>query len=307
MSPSQLLLLVALSILWGGSFLFVGIAVKELPSLTIVMVRVGLAALLLLPVAWILGVRFPKTLSAWQPFFGMAILNNVIPFTLITMGQREVASGLASTLNATTPLFTLIIAHALTDEKLKANKLAGVVLGIVGIAVLLGPEAIFGRTSSLVGMLLCLGACVSYGFAGYWGQRLRETPAIVSACCQLLCSTLVLATLTSIVDRPWTLAWPSMRTVLALIGLAALSTAIAYVIFFRILAVSGSTNVMLVTLLIPVSGIAFGLLLLDETLLLRHVIGALVIAAGLLVIDGRLFTRPGSGAASPSKATSDPS
>lgn len=288
MSRSQWLLLIILSVLWGGSFLFVGIAVKELPPLTIVLVRVGLAALLLVPVVLALGHRLPRTLEAWQPFFVMAILNNVIPFTLITFGQREVASGLASVLNATTPLFTLLIAHWLTtDETLKANKLAGVLMGIAGIAVLLGPEALLGRASSLFGMTLCVAACISYGFAGYWGRRLRQTPPLVSAACQLLCSSLVLAVLASLVERPWTLAWPSQRTVFALMGLAALSTSLAYVIFFRILGVSGPTNVMLVTLLIPISGIAFGILLLDETLLWRHIAGALVIGAGLLVIDGR--------------------
>lgn len=291
MSRSQWLLLIALSILWGGSFLFVGIAVKELPPLTIVLVRVGLAALLLVPVVVVMGHSLPSSWGTWMPFFWMAILNNVIPFTLITTGQREVASGLASVLNATTPLFTLIIAHVLTnDEKLKTNKLAGVLMGIAGIAVLLGPEALFGRPSSLFGMALIIGACISYGFAGYWGRRLRSTPPLVSACCQLLCSSLVLAVLASLIERPWRLAWPSERTVAALVGLAALSTSLAYVIFFRILTVSGPTSVMLVTLLIPISGIAFGILILGETLLWRHIAGALVIGAGLLVIDGRALT-----------------
>lgn len=300
MSRSQWLLLIVLSVLWGGSFLFVGIAIKELPPLTIVLARVGLAALLLVPVVLVLGHRLPEKLAAWQPFFVMAVLNNVIPFTLITFGQREVASGLASVLNATTPLFTLLIAHWLTtDEKLKANKLTGVLMGIAGIAVLLGPEAILGRASSLFGMTLCVTACISYGFAGYWGRRLRRTPALVSAACQLLCSTLVLSVLAGLNERPWTLDWPSRPTLLAVIGLAALSTSLAYVIFFRILSVSGPTNVMLVTLLIPISGITFGIMLLDETLLWRHIAGALIIGAGLLVIDGRAFARLKSASPSP--------
>ena len=289
MSASQWLLLVALSILWGGSFLFVGIAVHELPPFTIVLVRVGLAAVLLVPVVILLGHRLPSTLGGWWPFLVMAVLNNVIPFSLIAFGQREVASGLASVLNATTPLFTLIIAHALTsDEKLKANRLAGVLIGIAGIGVLMGPEAILGRASSLVGMALCLAACLSYGFAAYWGRRLRETPPLVSAAAQLICSTVLLSLLAGAIDRPWTLPLPQPRTMLALAALAALSTALAYVIFFRILAVSGATNVMLVTLLIPISGILFGVTILGETLLARHIAGALVIASGLLVIDGRL-------------------
>lgn len=290
MSPSQWLLLVVLSVLWGGSFLFVGIAVGELPPLTIVLVRVALAALLLVPFVLAMGHRLPLSPAACQPFLVMALLNNVIPFSLITTGQREVASGLASVLNATTPLFTLIIAHALTaDEKLAANKLAGVLVGIAGIVLLLGPEAVLGRASTLLGMSLCVGACISYGFAAWWGRRLRTVPPLLSACCQLLGSTAVLALVAGAVDRPWTLPLPSPLTMSALAGLAALSTSLAYVIFFRILAVSGPTNVMLVTLLIPISGIGFGILVLGEAFHPRHALGAIVIASGLLLIDGRIL------------------
>lgn len=305
MSLKQWLLLAALSVLWGGSFLFVGIAVKELPPLTIVLARVGLAALILLPFMLALGHKLPPTLPAWMPFLGMAILNNVIPFTLITVGQRELASGVASIINATTPLFSLLIAHALTtDEKLRANKLAGVLIGIAGIAVLMGSEALNDRASSLVSMGLCLAACASYGFAGLWGRRLRATPPLRSACCQLLCSTLVLGLLAGIAERPWTLPPPTRTTLMALAGLAMVSTSLAYLIFFHILSVSGPTNVMLVTLMIPVSGIAFGVLLLDETVAVRHFAGALVIGSGLLVIDGRLMNllraRPDDRRAGPS-------
>jgi len=289
MSLSQWLLLVTLSVLWGGSFLFVGIAVEELPAFTIVLVRVALAALLMVPLILALGLRLPATLSGWWPFLVMALLNNVIPFSAIVLGQKEIASGLASVLNATTPLFAITITHALTDDKMSARSVIGVLIGTAGVAILMGPAVLGSDKTSVLGMaLVLLGAC-SYGCSSVWGRRLRQSPPLVSATAQLVCSSIVMALLAGFIDRPWTLAPPSARTLLALAALATLSTALAYAIFFRILAVSGPTNVMLVTLLIPISGIALGAIVLDEPVLGRHVLGALVIASGLVVIDGRLL------------------
>jgi len=290
MSPPQWLLLAFLSVLWGASFLFVGIAIAELPSFTLVLARVSLAALLLLPVLAAMGLGLPRRVADWQPFLVMAILNNVTPFMLIVTGQREIASGLASVLNATTPLFTLLVARlAIPGEMLDWTKLAGVLLGVLGVAVLMGPEALLGRSSSLAGMALCLAASLSYGCAGVWGRRLRATPPLVSAVAQLLCSTALLAPLACLLDAPWALPMPGARTLLAVLGLAGLSTALAYVVFYRILAVSGPANAMLVTLLIPVSGLWMGATFLGETILSRHLAGAAIIAASLLVIDGRLL------------------
>jgi EamA-like transporter family. len=291
MSLSQWGLLVFLSLLWGGSFLFVGMAVHDLPPLTLVLARVGLAALALLPVVYAIGLRLPTELRAWQPFLVMSLLNNIIPFLLIVRGQREIASGLASVLNATTPLFAVIIAHVFTtDEKLTAPKLAGVLTGIAGVSILVGPEAMFGQPANLFGMVLILGAACSYGFSALWGRRFKETPPLVTATSQLICSTAILLPLALVIDRPWALlALPRTSAILAVIGLAFLSTALAYIVFFRIMAISGPTNTMLVTLLIPVSAIAFGTVFLGEVLLPRHIAGALVIATALVILDGRVF------------------
>jgi len=291
MSRSQWLLLIALSILWGGSFFFVGIAVKELPVFTIVLVRVALAAALLFPVVLIARLPLPKTPRAWLPFAGMSLLNNVLPFSFIVMGQRTVASGLASVLNATTPLFALLAAHVFSDEKLSARTAAGGVLGVIGVGILIGSQRLGTSGMTLAGVLFCLAGPLCYGLSGQWGRRLRGTPPLLSSLCQLAVSTVVLGVLAAAIDRPWTLPWPSAHTLLALAGLAALSTSLAYVIFFRILAVSGPTNVMLTTLLIPVTGIGLGVSVLGETLEMRHIAGALVIGLGLLVIDGRLLAR----------------
>jgi drug/metabolite transporter (DMT)-like permease len=286
MGLSQWALLALLSVLWGGTFLFVGLALRELPPFTIVLARVAMAAALL----YLMGHRLPTTLAQWQPFAVMSVLNNVIPFSLMVTGQQTVASGLVSVLNATTPLFSLLVAHALTtDEKLRTNKLAGVAMGIVGVGILVGPDALFGRTSQALGMIMVLGAALSYGFSGLWGRRLKASPPLVTAASQLTCSTVMLIPLALLFDQPWRLPWPSTETLVALFGLASLSTALAYIIFFRIMAVSGPSNVMLVTLLVPLTAIPLGIWKLGEQLLLRHFAGALVIGLSLLVIDGRLY------------------
>lgn len=290
MSLTQWLLLILLSLLWGGSFLFTGMAVHELPPLTLVLGRVGLAALILIPVVYASGLALPSGLRAWQPFLVMAFLNNIVPFLLIVRAQMEIASGLASVLNATTPLFAVTLAHLFTAaEKLTLHRLAGVVVGIAGVAVLVGPEALFGNAASLLGMVLMLGAALFYAFSAQWGRRFKGTPPLVSSVSQLTCSTAVLLPLTLAIDQPWQLAAPSAAAVGAVVGLAVLSTALAYIVFFRILAVSGPTNTTLVALLIPVSAISFGTVFLDETLRPRHIAGALVIGLALIMLDGRVL------------------
>jgi drug/metabolite transporter (DMT)-like permease len=292
MSARQWLLLIFLSVLWGGSFLFVGLSVREVPPLTLVLARVGLAAAVLLPLSLMMGLRFPLSLSGWRPFAVMAVLNNIVPFLLIVRGQKEIASGLASLLNATTPLWSVTLAHLLTsDEKLEAHRFAGVLIGIGGVAVLVGPEALLGHRMNVVGMLLVLGAAIFYGLSGIWGRRFKDTPPLVTAAAQLTCSTLLLLPLALLIDQPWTLPAPSASALWALVGLAVLSTALAYIVFFRIMAVSGPTNAMLVTLLVPVSAIAFGVAFLGETIVARQVLGAFVIGVSLLVIDGRVLGR----------------
>ncbi|WP_332302581.1 DMT family transporter [Rhizobium sp. GR12] len=287
-------MLVALSLLWGGSFFFIGIAVKELPPVTIVALRVSLAAVALLIVCRIMGLHLPREGAVWRAFFGMGLLNNIIPFCLIVWGQTHIASGLASILNATTPLFTVIVAHFLTtDEKMTSNKLAGVLIGFVGVATMIGPAAFGGAAFNLWGQLAILGAAISYSFAGIFGRRFKAmgVPPLMTATGQISSSTLMLIPAALLIDKPWTLAMPSLGTWGALVGIALLSTALAYLIFFRILATAGATNLALVTFLIPVSAILLGSLILGEQLEIKHFAGMAMIAAGLAAIDGRLFRR----------------
>ncbi len=282
-------LLALLSVLWGGSFFFIGVVIRELPPLTVVLLRVTLAALILLPLLWLYRIRFPVGLFGWKPFFAIALLNNILPFSLIVVGQTYIPSGLASILNATTPLFTVLVMAAAGDEKLHVRRVAGVVTGLIGVIILHGQNLGF-QSGEGIGILLCLAAAFSYGLAALYSRRkLSDSPPLATATFQMMASSLMMAVIAAAFERPWQLPVPGLTTWLALIGLAALSTALAYIVFFQILRRSGSTNVMLVTLLIPVTAILLGTLVLGESVSPREIIGALVIGSALLLIDGRVL------------------
>jgi Predicted permease, DMT superfamily len=282
-------LLGLLSVLWGGSFFFNGVVLRELPPLTVVFLRVTLAAIMLLPLLQLYKVRFPDSLSGWAPFIAIGFLNNVLPFSLIVMGQTYIPSGLASILNATTPLFTVVVMAVAGEEKLHARRIAGVIAGLFGVIILQGGG--FGWESGQgIGILLCLAAALSYGLSALLARRLlSNSPPLGTATFQMLASAVMMTVVAGMVERPWQLPMPGATTWLAVIGLAALSTALAYIVFFQILRRSGATNVMLVTLLIPVTAILLGVLVLGEQISLREIAGALVIGSALLVIDGRVL------------------
>ena len=283
-------LLLILSILWGGSFFFGKVALKELAPFSIVLCRVAIGAAVLAVVVRTMGLKFPAGPREWAPYFVMGLINNVIPFSLIFWGQKEIGVGLASVLNAATPLSAAIVAHLLTaDEKLRSNRLVGVLLGIIGVVILVGPSGLTMNTGPLLGAAAVLAATVSYGLAGVWGKRFRGVPALTSACCQLTCSTLIMTPLALVIDQPWLRPWPGAQTILAILALAVLSTALAYVIFFTILRRAGATNVMLVTLLVPFTATALGILFLGETMRAADIAGAALVGVALLIIDGRLF------------------
>ncbi len=284
-------LLILLSVLWGGAFFFSGVAVKELPPLTVVLARVSLAAFSLLPLFWYFGHSMPKTFSGWLPFFGMGLLNNVLPFGFLFFGQTLITVGLSSIINAMTPLFTVLVMAMFREERLTAYRVIGVLLGVVGVAVLRGVDGPIDGVQTL-GIGLCLAGALSYGFAALWGRKyLAGVPPIKSATCQLMCSSLIIAVVVSFIDQPWSLAAPSQNTVLSLVALAVFGTAVAYIVFFKILVRAGASNVMLVTLLIPVTALALGNVFLGEPINLKEIIGAVIIGAGLLFIDGRAIDR----------------
>jgi drug/metabolite transporter (DMT)-like permease len=280
-------LLAVLSVLWGGSFFFNGAALRELPPLTLVFLRVALGAAILLPLLHMQGIGFPKGVRAWKPFVAIGLLNNVIPFSLIVIGQTFIPSGLASILNATTPLFTVLVMAAAREEGLQLRRVAGVALGLAGVIILRG-WGIETRAGQGIGILLCLGGAFSYGFAALAARRLlKDSPPLGTATFQLMASTVMMAIVAGAMEQPWHLSMPGVATWLAVLGLAGLSTALAYIVFFQIIRRSGATNVMLVTLLIPVTAILLGWLVLGEPISAREIAGAIVIGSALLVIDGR--------------------
>ncbi|MGY4624752.1 DMT family transporter [Bradyrhizobium sp. USDA 4486] len=282
-------LLAVLSVLWGGSFFFNGAALRELPPLTLVFLRVALGAAILLPLLRMQGISLPKGIGGWRPFVEIGLLNNVIPFSLIVIGQTFVPSGLASILNATTPLFTVMVMATAGEEALQVRRLAGVTLGIVGVVILRG-WGIETRPGQGLGILLCLGGAFSYGLAALAARRLpKDTAPLGTATFQLMASTVMMAIVASAAEQPWRLPMPGLATWLAVLGLAGPSTALAYIVFFQILRRSGATNVMLVTLLIPVTGILLGWLVLAEPISAQEIAGAIVIGSALLVIDGRML------------------
>jgi drug/metabolite transporter (DMT)-like permease len=282
-------LLGVLSVLWGGSFFFNGLALKQLPPLTLVFLRVFLAALILLPVLRAYRIGFPRGLAGWKPFFAVAFFNNVLPFSLIVTAQTFIASGLASILNAMTPLFTVVVLAVAGEEELLARRVGGVIVGLIRVIILRGGFGLEAAGQG-IGVLLCLAATASYGVAALLARRhLANSPPLATATFQLLASSLMMAPVAGIFERPWTLTMPGVTTWLAVIGLAALSTALAYIVFFQILRRSGATNVMLVTLLIPVTAILLGSLVLGESISFREIAGALVIGSALLLIDGRVL------------------
>ncbi|PHS77259.1 MAG: EamA family transporter [Rhodospirillaceae bacterium] len=292
MTPVEWGLLILLSILWGGSFFFNGVIVKELPTFTVVVSRVALAAMILWLVMKFTGRKMPMTGPVWTAFLVMGLLNNVIPFSLIVWGQIHIASGVASILNATTPLFTVLVAHGMTaDEKLTLPRIFGVLLGLAGVAVMIGIDVTEVLSDNVLAQFACLGAGLSYAFAGVYGRRFKSmglTP-MATATGQVTASSIVLLPIVMWVDQPWTLAMPSAPVIGAVLGIASVSTALAYLIYFRILATAGATNILLVTFLVPVSAIILGIMVLDEVLLKEHLMGMALIGLGLAAIDGRLL------------------
>ena len=281
-------LLISLSLLWGGSFFLAEVALTSFGPLTVVLGRVGLAAITLWALIMFKGIPVPRAPTLWLAFLFMGALNNVLPFSLIVWAQTEITGSLASILNATTPLFTVLVAHFLTrDEKLSTVRVSGVAIGFAGTVVIIGPDALFGIGADTLAQLAVLCAAIAYSFAGVFGRRFRGQSPLILAAGQVTGSTLLMIPLALTLERPWTGGDPSMTAAGAVLALAVLSTALAYVLYFRILATAGATNLLLVTFLIPVSAMLLGIPILGETVGVEDLAGMLLVFAGLAVMDGR--------------------
>ena len=294
MSRADWAILLILAVLWGGSFFFIGIAIHSVAPMTLVLLRVSLASAFLW--IWRLIRRQPLGLSAAiaPALLVLALLNNVLPFILFAWAQRTIPSGLASILNATTPIWGVIVAHGFThDERMTLPKLAGVVLGFVGVAVMIGADLLGQIGTHALAQLACLVATLCYALAGVWGRRFRGlgVSPVGVATGSLTAAALVLVPLVLLFEPPWHAGGPTPQAWAAIIGLAFFCTALAYILYFRLLASAGATNSLLVTFLIPVTAILLGTFGLGEQLAPRHFAGMALIGLGLAAIDGRLLRR----------------
>jgi drug/metabolite transporter (DMT)-like permease len=289
MKPTEWAMLVLLSIFWGGAFFFTEIALGGFQPFALVFLRVGLAAIILLVVVYACDQRMPNRLATWGAYFVMGALNNAIPFCLIVWGQTRIDSGVASILNATTPIFTVLLAHFLTsDEQLTAPKLFGVVIGFFGVYLMMSPELKHGFSVRGLGLVAVIGAAISYSFAGIFGKRFKHESPMVTSTGMLICSAIMMAPL-AIFSGALGASVLSNQAVAAVLGIASVSTAMAYLLYFRILASAGATNVLLVTFLIPISALMLGIGVLGETIQILEFAGMGCIFLGLIVIDGRLL------------------
>lgn len=284
-------LLIILSLFWGASFFFYKVLAPALPPFTVVLGRMGIAAIVLNIVLWTRGGRLPANLKVWGDYVVIAVLTNVIPFALFAYSERHISSGLASILNATTPIFTVLVAHAFTSaEKLSWNKAAGVGFGVAGVIVLIGPEALHDVGGKfLLGEIACVVASISYGFGGVFSRRVRGQPLLVITTAQATAAAVLAVPIAGLADRPWTLPMPNLEVWGALFGIALISTVVAYLIYFHILTKAGATNISLVTFLVPISAVFLGVLFLGEQVNATAIAGMLVIGLGLAAIDGRPF------------------
>ncbi|KQZ81452.1 ABC transporter permease [Mesorhizobium sp. Root157] len=284
---AQLLLLGAI---WGGSFFFARISVAEVHPIVLVLFRVAIAAAALQLYLAVRGPSFRLAFKHTSLFFLLALANNVIPFSLIFAGQTELGAGLASVLNATTPFWTLIVANFFTvDERLSLSKVAGIALGIAGTAIMIGPGLMAGLDGSVWAKFALVGASFSYAVALMVARRFKDVPSPVVATGQLTASTIIMIPVVLVVHGPDGLFSASLPVWAAVLGLALLSTAVAYILYFNIIASAGATNASLVTLIVPVSAILLGVTFLGEHLELFEIAGMVVIALGLVTIDGRLL------------------
>ena len=291
MKTSDWLRLIGLSMMLGGTFFFQSVAVRTIPPLTITLCRVFFAAVVFWLLILVTRQRMPRDRRTWGAFFVMGLLNNVLPFCLITWEQTRVEGGVASIINATTACFTIVLAHFLTrDEKLSVRKVVGVAVGFLGVYVLLRPELDGGVSMRGFGEIAGLGAAVSLALAAIYGKRFKAQATLVTATGMLTCSSLIMLPLATVIDRPWTVVTTAIDAG-AVAGLVLFSTVVAYILYFGLLRSAGATNLLLATLLVPITSHILGSAFMAEPLYVSSVLSMVCIVVGLLIADGRLRVR----------------
>ena len=293
-STTAWILILSLSLIWGAVFLSARLALNEVGPLTIVAHRTFWAALLLWGVVAVRRIPLPHSPRIWIGFFGMGVLNNVIPFGLISWAQLHIESGLASILNASTAVFGVLVAAIfMADERLGPRKAIGVLVAFFGVAMTIGLDTLREFDLRSLAQIAMLVATLSYAFAGVWARKmLGDLPAVLAAAGMLTSAALVSVPAAWLLEAPLTLALDPV-TLAALAYSAIFATALAYLIYYKVLTLAGSGNLLLVTMLIPLFAIALGALVLGEALPPNAFAGFLLLALGLVIIDGRLGRRFG--------------
>lgn len=291
MNRGDWLILGALALIWGSAFFFIGVAVRHVQPLTYVWLRLMIAAAGMWVFVKAKGGTVDLPPKVWESMVVLALLNNAIPFVLIGWGEVHIASGLAAILNATTPIWGVLVAHFLThDERMSARKLAGVLLGFAGVLAMMGPMLLSKLGTGTLAQIACVVAALLYALAAVWARRFRRlgiSPLTVTTG-QLTAGALIMFPVAMVVDQPWTEPFPPLSAWAAIAALALLCSAFAYVLYFRLIDHAGATNALLVTLLVPPVAILLGVLFLGETLAPEDIAGLVLIALGLAAIDGRL-------------------
>lgn len=288
MNGKNLLLLILLAALWGPSFLFIKVAVEDIPPLTLVLGRVAIGATFLLVVLWASGRWLPHERRLWRHLAVVAMLHNALPWVLLSWGEQYIDSALASILNGTTPIFTIILAHFLVPgDRLSAPKMLGVLLGFAGLFLLILPSLSDGAQASTWGLIAVTAAAAIYGVAMIYSRNhLRGLPPLVAPASQVLLATAYMAPLALLFDRPWTLPRPSTAALLSLFLLGILGTGLAFIVYYRLLETANPTYISMVTYVIPVFGVILGVIVLGEQLTWYALAGFALILLGVMVVNG---------------------
>jgi drug/metabolite transporter (DMT)-like permease len=277
----ELALLLLLATLWGASYTFIKLGVATIAPITLIAARTAIAGLLLLAIMRWRGVRLPRDGATWRRFLLQACLNSVIPWTLLAWGERSVDAGLATILNSASPIFTFLLTAAVTrHEAAPPRKLFGVVAGMAGICLIVGIEAFDAVAGGLVAELAIVAAAICYACAAIFGRNFRGLDPMAPAAGSLLAGAAFLIPASLVMERPWTMA-PSAVSVLALLGLAVVSTALAFVIYFRLIQTLGSVGTTAQAYLRVPIGVAIGVAVLGERLSPTAWIGLACVVAGV--------------------------
>ena len=291
MNAKEWALLVLLAVIWGANFFFIEVALVGLSPLMIVFLRMAMAAVLMLIYLHATGHRLPREWKLWKAFVVLGLLNSLVPFLLITWGQTHIESGLAAILNATTPIFSVILTHFLTDdEKMTGNRVVGVILGMMGVCLLIGPEALSGFSFEALGQFAILGATTCYAYGAIRTRLLKDKPVLIVMTCTLCAASLMLLPFILIFELPLQLEQTG-SVIVAVLYLAIIGTAAGHLIFYYVISRVGANNTLLVAFLVPITALLLGTFILGEKLSGLALIGMFIIFISLIVIDGRFLRR----------------